>query len=320
MPVKSLEKIREYLSLPNNSPRIYLGQGEEVSIKQILDAIKENPDYPIDGISNDIWERNDGYIFDLEIKAIVDAIEKYQDEIEEEMGLADEMDKAEIKELAIAIREEVLDCISVDYNLKQLCSGNINVRISMYSNYDCINSHWFESQSGYGYTDSYFGDTIDMLQLNPKAVKKMLLDKEVKVYGSWPDKSTRKALVSLDDFRQEMENSCCGANLLTFVGIIDQWDFLQGKITNVTIPKGNNCGLFSNSQGGGSILEMKLLNDFTIDLTKEWMKGYRRFGLDIDEDRSGGYGIKDVYGICQSFWGNEITINKAKKDDNIPNK
>ena len=35
----------------------------------------------------------------------------------------------------------------------------------MLSNYDCINSNWFESQGGYRYEESYFGDMVD--SLNP---------------------------------------------------------------------------------------------------------------------------------------------------------
>ncbi len=44
-------------------------------------------------------------------------------------------------------------------------TDDIPVRVEMLSNYDCINSHWLESQGGYVYPDSYFGDMVDALNL-----------------------------------------------------------------------------------------------------------------------------------------------------------
>ena len=61
------------------------------------------------------------------------------------------------------------------------------MRVEMLSNYDCINSNWLESQEGYRYKESYFGDMIDALNLNPAKVKKMLVEKGYTVYGRFPD-------------------------------------------------------------------------------------------------------------------------------------
>ena len=54
-------------------------------------------------------------------------------------------------------------------------TDEIRVRVEMLSNYECINSNWLESQEGYRYKESYFGDMIDALNLNPSKVKKMLV-------------------------------------------------------------------------------------------------------------------------------------------------
>lgn len=56
-------------------------------------------------------------------------------------------------------------------------TDDIPVRVEMLSNYDCINSHWLESQGGYVYPDSYFGDMVDALNLNPAKVKRFLAEK-----------------------------------------------------------------------------------------------------------------------------------------------
>ena len=87
------------------------------------------------------------------------------------------------------IREEIYDRNDSD-TLKELLKNtdDIPVRVEMLSNYDCINSNWLESQEGYRYKESYFGDMIDALNLNPAKVKKMLVEKGYTVYGRFPDK------------------------------------------------------------------------------------------------------------------------------------
>ena len=62
----------------------------------------------------------------------------------------------------------------------------------MLSDYDCINSNWFESQGGYSYEESYFGDMVDSLNLNPAQVKKLLTSHGYKVYGVSEPESRRE--------------------------------------------------------------------------------------------------------------------------------
>ena len=130
---------------------------------------------------------------------------------------------------------------------------DIPVRVEMLSNYDCINTCWLESQGGFRCRESYFGDMIDTLDLNPAKVKKIFVEKGYTVYGRFPNIKSRdgKEQVSYEDFCQEMENSCCGANLLTYIGIVNLKDLYDAafKVREVTIPKGNTCGLFSTMYG-----------------------------------------------------------------------
>lgn len=224
------------------------------------------------------------------------------------------------EEQAEEIIEEYRDLIEEHYYsvddsnvLKDLVrnSRSIAVRIPLYSNYDCINSHYFEG--GYAYKESYFGDMVDVLNLNPAKVKKMLLENDVECYGTFPNYKHRegKELVSYADFWQELENSSCGANLLVFVGKLSIQSLIESnfELKEITIPKGNNCGLFSDFQGGGSVIEMELQKDFTIKLDvprKKNLAKYDSFSLLIDE--TNGYSINEVYGVSREFWGNEIII------------
>lgn len=190
-------------------------------------------------------------------------------------------------------------------------TDDIPVRVEMLSNYDCINSHWLESQGGYVYPDSYFGDMVDALNLNPAKVKRVLAEKGIPVHGRCPDKRSRngKEQVSYEDFRQELVNSCCGANLLTYIGKVNVKELYESgfNIAKVTIPKDNCCGIFSSMSGGGSLLEMKLRMDVTIELKTEDYHGYR---LMIDAPhRDYDYSIGQVYGVCDSFFGDTVRLS-----------
>lgn len=195
--------------------------------------------------------------------------------------------------------------------LRNTC--DIPVRIEMHSNYDCINSHWLESQGGYIYPGSYFGDMVDALNLNPAKVKRFLSEKGVTVYGRCPDKKSRdgKEQVSYEDFYRELLNSCSSANLLTYIGTISLKELYYSGFSpvTVTIPKGNCCGILSSMYGGGSVLGMKLRQDVTLELKTENYHGYR---LVLENPRSKyDYSIRQVYGVCRSFFGDSIKITSA---------
>lgn len=188
----------------------------------------------------------------------------------------------------------------------------IPVRVEMLSNYDCINSFWLESRCGFRYKESYLGDMIDTLRLNPAKVKEILTEKGYTVYGRFPNNKYRdgKEYVSYEDFCRELQNSCSGGNLLTFIGLINLRDLYDSnfKIKEVVIQKGNNCGLFSPMFGGGSLIKMELKNDVRIRLDKVREDGYG-FRIQLDNERSEhDYSVKSVYGVCDTFFGNQISI------------
>lgn len=193
--------------------------------------------------------------------------------------------------------------------LRNTC--DIPVRIEMHSNYDCINSHWLESQGGYIYPGSYFGEMVDALNLNPAKVKRFLAEKGVTVHGRCPDRKSRdgKEQVSYDDFYRELLNSCSGANLLTYIGRISLKGLYESGFSpaSVTIPKGNFCGIFSSLFGGGSLLDMRLRQDVTLKLKIEDYHGYR---LVPDNPRNRhDYSIGQVYGVGGAFFGDKVRIS-----------
>ncbi len=210
-----------------------------------------------------------------------------------------------------AIRDEIYSRNDSDV-VKDLIryTDDIPIRVEMLSDYDCINSNWFESQGGYSYEESYFGDMVDSLNLNPAQVKKLLTSHGYKVYGRFPNRKSRngKEQVSYEQFYEELINSCCGANLLTYIGKVSLKELYDAdfSLKEVIIPKGNCCGLFSSTYGGGSLLEMELKQDVKLKLEVKGCNGFR-FRLD-DERSKYDYSIQHVYGVDDSFFNNPVSI------------
>ncbi|OON98907.1 MAG: hypothetical protein ATN35_03180 [Epulopiscium sp. Nele67-Bin004] len=103
---------------------------------------------------------------------------------------------------------------------------------------------------------------VDALNLNPKRVKELFESEDIECVGEFPDLAERDGneLVSYDSFATEVSNSISPANLLTFMAKVDVSELYERgfAVDEITIPKGNSCGLYSASSGGGSLLEMVL--------------------------------------------------------------
>ena len=186
------------------------------------------------------------------------------------------------------------------------------IRVEMHSNYDCINSHYFEET--YSYEKSYFGDMVNALNLNPAKVKEVFDQYEIESVGNFPDLSERNGLEYVDyvEFATEIVNSISSVNLLTFTAMINvaQLQEHNFSIDTIIIPKGNECGLYSPSQGGGSIMSMELKRDITIKLNAD---DYDYFSLQIDGDTDRAHSMKEVYGMVDSAFGKLISIVKENK-------
>lgn len=141
-----------------------------------------------------LWEKVDEWYGDTEWEAVREIVSKLKDECIRFHDFGEEEVDKFFQEHEDEIREEIYDRNDSD-TLKELLKNtdDIPVRVEMLSNYDCINSNWLESQEGYRYKESYFGDMIDALNLNPAKVKKMLVEKGYTVYGRFPDKNTGTA-------------------------------------------------------------------------------------------------------------------------------
>ncbi len=258
-----------------------------------------------------LWEKVDEWYGDAEWTAVREIIDKLKEECTESNGFDEDEVDAFFDEHDDEIRDEIYSRNDSDV-LKDLIrnTDDIPIRVEMYSNYDCINSNWFESQGGYSYEESYFGDVVDSLNLNPAQVKKLLTSHGYKVHGRFPNRKGRngKEQVSYEQFYTELINSCCGANLLVYIGRVNLKELYDANFSlkEVIIPKGNCCGLFSSTYGGGSLLEMELKQDVRLKLE---VKDYHGFSFRLDDERTEyDYSIQHVYGVDDSFFNNNVRI------------
>ena len=243
--------------------------------------------------------------------AVCEAIGKLKEKCIKQYGFDEDVVDAFFDEHEDEIRDEIYSRDDSGV-LKELIrnTDDIPVRVEMLSNNDCINSNWFESQGGYRYEESYFGDMVDSLNLNPARVKKILTKHGYKAYGRFPNRKNRngREQVSYEQFYEELINSCCGANLLTYIGRVNLKELYEAgfSLEEVVIPKGNCCGLFSSTYGGGSLLEMELKKDVRLKLE---VKDYHGFRFRLDDERSKyECSIRHVYGVDDSFFGERISL------------
>lgn len=195
---------------------------------------------------------------------------------------------------------------------EMLSNTTINVRITLNSNYDCMNSNYFMNQCGYQY-DGIFKQIIDALNLNPATVHFHMTKAGFNIYGKFPDFEERndQEYVSYEHFISELDNSIWSCNHLTFI-----WKLNAGHITEkdseefyeVTIPKGNVCGLFDSTTWSWSLIECVLLKDFTVTIAKELEGKYDFYSLEIDDLWVNGYWIHNTYWLTQSAWWKNISI------------
>jgi len=210
--------------------------------------------------------------------------------------------------------------VKIDLGLEYLMQKTeICIYIALQSNYDCINSHWFESQDTYRYQESYFGAMLDALSLNPFRVKQELTAHEVKSSGKFPNYRSHhgKELVTYEDFFTELENSSCGANLLVFMGRTSLFEAVHRKDKRILIPAGNPCGLYSHLYGGGSIQIGKLTRDVCFDLKWRGKSNNDRYTLEWDNQED-DYSIQNVYGVYPSVFGKHVRFEEVVDETPAP--
>ena len=175
--------------------------------------------------------------------------------------------------------------------------GQVCAYMDMTSSFDCVNSYDLESGNGYSYENSYFGDMIDQLNLNPSKVEGLLHAEGAKTVGVFPDLSARdgQEFVRYDQFVEELVNNP-DLGLLVFLTKVDLKELVDKDfdVQEVVVPKGNRCGLFFSGIGSGSLLGMELQRDIKLDVRHE--EAGRRMWLTLDDKNvKRGCSIQETY-------------------------
>ena len=193
--------------------------------------------------------------------------------------------------------------------------GQVRAYIDMTSSFDCVNSYELESENGFAYKNTYFGDMIDQLNLNPSKVEELLHVEGAKTVGVFPDLSARdgQEFVRYDQFVQELVNNP-DLGLLVFLTKVDLKDLVDKDfdVQEVVVPKGNRCGLFFSGIGSGSILGMELQRDVKLDMRHE--EEGRSMWLTLDDKSvKRGCSIQETYDFA---YPDEVFGRKAELSSN----
>jgi len=245
------EKCIEYLK--NNKQIFNWDYKDQLSIDQIKKITESQEAYY--SVIDEMYEYNQDYIYDLECQLLENMKQEF----------------SELKEIETSdLREEFIDHICIDLNIKELLNNTsaVNIRVVIHSNYEGVD--WAERGEG-DFKDSEYIEEI----------KKLLKDKYEK-----------------KSFQDELDNicSCCNQLIFYFKLNIDDLIGIKEKFKNeINIPKEALCGFFDSFNGSGSLLEIELKEDIT--LNKQWgSTKYDDINIILDETNS--YSVKETYGLC----------------------
>lgn len=278
------------------------------------DSLDEHTDVLVrcleDGCADHLYEKVDEWFMDCEDYSVKEILENLKNEVVE-LGYGEDEVEAFFENHEYLVREEIYNR---DYSdpIGDLLrnTSEIPVRIEMITKNDYYSPDYNDPEDSYSYRDSYIGNIIDVLNLNPYKVKKLLEERDTYISGKFPDLINRNGneLVSYDNFHIELENCSCDYNKLTFLAKICPKELYEAgfKISKVSVPSGNFCGLFSSDCGGGSIMEMELRSRMTFNLKPRCKSLHLPYYELIIDD--GNYCAGSVYGLCDSAYGDYLTI------------
>lgn len=240
-----------------------------------------------------------------------------------ESGVSDLFDelRREYYPLPLELSEDEIDTcknsIGVDWDIPQLIRNtpDVYIHFQWVSNYDCVNSHYFECQSGFGYTygENYMSQVLKLLRISPHTYRDIMRKDGLKTLGHYPAWKA-KPLVDPKFFydNEELERSA-PASLFTIIGKLDLSAIEMGfPPTKFVIPKGNCVGFYSSDCGGISQLATPLLEDYVIDITKKSEHG-DGWILTLDIKGSVHYTIDNIAGVTSEFWGKPVKIITEKR-------
>ena len=233
----------EYLEA--NKMEMYFDYRDELSVEQAQKIINGE----LFEVQDEIWENSLDYICNIEFEQI----KNMKNEID---GL-DEIENSEL-------REEFLDYLGVDMNMKQLLNNTtVRMRIVLHSNYE-----GFSAVEGEGMKSDYI-----------KQIYKLLTNH-----------------IDRESFKHEVLNSMCYTQFIFYgnvnLGDIHEYDFENWK--KITIQPDCIGGLFDSWNGSGSTLEVKLNKPITIK-RQHGETEYDKVSILIDEANS--YSVQETYGL-----------------------
>lgn len=304
-------KVLKYLE--NNPIEAYWDYRDKLNEEQIERIFfHDNPYNGLNEIEHELYLYNLDYIDKEKVT--------YVEKIKEMFQLHDRENQDDIDQI-------IFDNIYYDMNMEELLNrSSVNIFITLYSNYDCLSSNYLECQSGYCYKESYFGDMLDFLNINPQGFKKYVKEfypDGISFTGHFPNKKERNGrnIVSFESlYRELINNSTPG--LFVFVknysikeAIRFICEFNSSEYKYLYIEPDTLCGIFCDWLGGGSMLECEIENPhIPIDICKDRGSKSTRIEVSVERDQCCHYTISSVYGVSSDFFqGGGFILEKTKE-------
>ena len=168
----------------------------------------------------------------------------------------------------------LIDFINQDSNYEFATSGNLE---------NCKHNNLYTLLQKQGYTKKDYEENLK------KLVKKDKYDYDYeKIVANGGSKFLTSVKEEIDNLGYEWGNTIVVLQELTLKELIENTNFL--------VSSNNMIGLFNCFNGSGSLLEIRLEKDFTINREKDV------YTIQIEGAKNNNYSVNDVYGLIGSCW------------------
>ncbi len=267
---------------------IDLGRDFQLSNAQIAQVVGKGAQGYYDMLS-ELYESNIDYFYSANIESIMHILD----------GFLTDAEKNEVGDLRDFIYENDLHhYYRTDIDDETLLQTEVHCTLTLQSNYDCINSFFFETSGGQiSVNETYLGDVLKLLGISHSEFKKHIQQNTSLRSAGKFSKTKHTPKVDIEAFYTELQNSCTPASQFAFAVVLTLGDFVSEKPKkSVRIEKGTKCGFFSSWQGGASPFDLEVQEAFILNLQKPFGKQrcpYTNIAINVEGNR-GGYGLFEI--------------------------
>ena len=182
----------------------------------------------------------------------------------------------------------------IKYEIEHLLDTDVPVVFAMYSDYDSMNSYYFETNglsAPLVVKDTYLGDVLNVLKIDPYKLSHF-----INVEHDGLSLASEESYVDEKLFAEELKNQSSSDALLM---ICTKVPFRKLNERKWTILKGTKIGFYSESEGGGSTFDCELKRDLEVEVPWSKAKDWPFWGMKPECYMN--YSMSKCYGNLSMF-------------------